>query len=169
MSDYEIGYGKPPKDYQWQPGQSGNPSGSSGKKSVHKPIMEGIADHLCEMVTVTINGKKKKVPLSEVIVKSFITDLAKAPLKEKLKALQLLDRLGVLSLHYSKIMELDSEKVPVFTEEDRELLRITRMELDAGAYDDPAEGDGDQGPDHTNNDQDCGDSAEGGEGDDPAE
>lgn len=27
MSDYEIGHGKPPKAYQWKPGQSGNPGG----------------------------------------------------------------------------------------------------------------------------------------------
>ncbi len=26
-SDYEIGYGRPPRQHQWQPGQSGNPGG----------------------------------------------------------------------------------------------------------------------------------------------
>jgi hypothetical protein len=27
MSDYEVGYGKPPKSGRWAPGQSGNPTG----------------------------------------------------------------------------------------------------------------------------------------------
>lgn len=31
---YEVGYGKPPKQTQWKPGQSGNPTGKSGAPSL---------------------------------------------------------------------------------------------------------------------------------------
>lgn len=33
-STYEVGYGKPPKQTQWRPGQSGNPSGKAKAPSL---------------------------------------------------------------------------------------------------------------------------------------
>ena len=34
VREYEIGYGKPPKEHQYQPGESGNPGGVPGGKSI---------------------------------------------------------------------------------------------------------------------------------------
>jgi hypothetical protein len=36
MSDNEVGYKKPPKDAQWEPGQSGNPGGLTSEQAAKR-------------------------------------------------------------------------------------------------------------------------------------
>lgn len=56
--EYEVGKNKPPKKYQFQPGQSGNPKGRpKGSKNVHH-VLSKI---LNEKITVTDAGKKMVV------------------------------------------------------------------------------------------------------------
>ena len=40
--DYEIGYGRPPKQYQFKPGQSGNPRGRPRGKLSKKAVWDRI-------------------------------------------------------------------------------------------------------------------------------
>jgi hypothetical protein len=57
-TDDDVGKGKPPKQHQFQPGQSGNPKGRpKGSKNVHH-ILSKI---LNEKITVTDAGKKMVV------------------------------------------------------------------------------------------------------------
>ncbi len=49
-NDDDIGYGKPPKDAQWKPGQSGNPSGRPKGRS---DLLQEAAAILSEPVTAT--------------------------------------------------------------------------------------------------------------------
>lgn len=62
--DYEIGRGKPPPEYTWKPGQSGNsrgrPKGRKNEATIWKEI-------LGRKVTVPIGGKPKKITLQEAI------------------------------------------------------------------------------------------------------
>ena len=55
---YEIGYGKPPAETRFKPGQSGNPR---GRKRGRKNFRSEIADILEARVTITEGGKKKTV------------------------------------------------------------------------------------------------------------
>lgn len=59
-----VGYGKPPKDGQFKKGKSGNakgrPKGSGMRSSVEKV--------LDRKVTVTVDGERRKVPLTEALV-----------------------------------------------------------------------------------------------------
>jgi Family of unknown function (DUF5681) len=42
--DYQVGYGRPPKSGQFQPGESGNPNGRpKGRPSLHEVILEEAA------------------------------------------------------------------------------------------------------------------------------
>jgi len=42
--DYQVGYGRPPKAGQFQPGKSGNPNGRpKGRPSLHEIILEEAA------------------------------------------------------------------------------------------------------------------------------
>ncbi len=53
-SDYEVGCGKPPKEHQFKPGQSGNPRGRPRSK---KSGSTDISELLGEPIKVTTGGK----------------------------------------------------------------------------------------------------------------
>ena len=64
--DYEVGYGKPPKHIQFKKGQSGNPKGRpKGSKNVATILNE----QLFSPVQITENGKRKKIPVIEGIIR----------------------------------------------------------------------------------------------------
>lgn len=57
--NYEVGFGRPPKQTRFKPGQSGNPKGRPrGRKNVHTILEET----LYRLVPITENGRKRKVP-----------------------------------------------------------------------------------------------------------
>ncbi len=63
--DYEVGYGKPPKDTQFKPGQSGNPNGRpKGARNLKTEIREVMQS----TVTVTQDGKRKKISTRKAVV-----------------------------------------------------------------------------------------------------
>jgi len=41
---YRVGYGKPPKEHQWKPGQSGNPGGRKPGSSIVAPLNRLMAE-----------------------------------------------------------------------------------------------------------------------------
>ena len=71
MSDYEVGYGKPPKQHRFKKGQaSANPRGRpKGRKS------KGVLEKLDEKVVVeTKNGRRVKKSLLEVFSHGLVKD-----------------------------------------------------------------------------------------------
>ena len=67
--EYPIGKGKPPKEHQFKPGQSGNPKGRpKGSKNVHQ-VLSKI---LNEKVTVTDAGKKMVVEKLEAAMRALV-------------------------------------------------------------------------------------------------
>ena len=57
-SDYEVGCGKPPKEYQFKPGQSGNPRGRPKSK---KSGLTDVSKLLNEPVKVKAGGKVREM------------------------------------------------------------------------------------------------------------
>lgn len=55
---YTVGYGRPPVEHQFRPGQSGNPA---GRKKGSKNVATLVERALGEMILVNINGRRKKV------------------------------------------------------------------------------------------------------------
>jgi hypothetical protein len=70
--DYQVGYGKPPKETRWKTGQSGNHR-KTRRRSVETPDgMADIIDRLLdEPIRVTINGAPKKISSLEAIVQNL--------------------------------------------------------------------------------------------------
>jgi hypothetical protein len=69
--DDRVGYGKPPKHTRFRPGRSGNPRGRS--RAVDFRDWENpIQKYMLELITVTIKGKKEKVPVVDALIKTAI-------------------------------------------------------------------------------------------------
>ena len=75
--DYTIGYGKPPKGRPFQKGQSGNPRGPGGKKG----LAAMVAVALDERVTITINGRRRRMTKREAIVAQMVDKSTSADLR----------------------------------------------------------------------------------------
>ncbi|MFL0357263.1 DUF5681 domain-containing protein [Erythrobacter sp. GH1-10] len=53
--DYEVGYGKPPKNTRWQKGQSGNPS---GRPKGARGLKTDLHAELVSNLEIQINGQR---------------------------------------------------------------------------------------------------------------
>jgi hypothetical protein len=75
---YPVGYAKPPSNTKFKPGQSGNPS---GRPKGAKNFATAIEDELRARVTVTENGRRKRVSKREVIAKRLVNRAAEGDLR----------------------------------------------------------------------------------------
>jgi len=66
--DYEVGYGKPPKDKQFKPGKSGNPNGRPKYKGTVKDIVRQVGT---ETVEIKENGEVFVVSKNEAMIRSL--------------------------------------------------------------------------------------------------
>ncbi len=67
--DYEVGFGKPPKETQFKKGQSGNPRGRP-KGSLN--LMTSFHRALRETVTVVEHGQKRRVNKVDAVVMQMV-------------------------------------------------------------------------------------------------
>ena len=68
--DYDVGYGKPPKQHQWKKGQSGNPSGKRKREERLKDMFSRIA---AEEICVSQNGSQTAMPQGEAAVRAILS------------------------------------------------------------------------------------------------
>jgi hypothetical protein len=71
--DYEVGYGKPPKDCQFKKGVSGNPSGRPKKPS---DLGLELLQELNTLVTFNENGQQKVMKKSRLVTRQFVNKAA---------------------------------------------------------------------------------------------
>jgi hypothetical protein len=69
MSEYKIGYAKPPKSGQFKRGKSGNPKGRP-KGSLNLAI--DLAAELNEQITVREDGRARRVSKQRALIKSLM-------------------------------------------------------------------------------------------------
>ncbi|RUV98956.1 MULTISPECIES: DUF5681 domain-containing protein [unclassified Mesorhizobium] len=67
--DYEVGYGKPPKQSRFKPGRSGNPRGRP--KEIRSIGTELIAE-LRQKVTIRENGVERRITKAAALAKSVV-------------------------------------------------------------------------------------------------
>jgi hypothetical protein len=67
--EYTVGYGRPPQHTQFQPGRSGN---LKGRPKGSKNLSTLFAEELAQTVTLTENGKRKKMPIRRALVKQVV-------------------------------------------------------------------------------------------------
>ena len=73
--DYEVGYGKPPRETRFVKGRSGNPR---GRPRGAKSFSALLSDKLNEPVTVAENGRRRKISKREAIVTQLVNRSAAA-------------------------------------------------------------------------------------------
>src|ERR1700724_4675339 len=74
QGDYEVGYGKPPRDTRFKRGQSGNPRGRPpGAKNLSTLLNEALN----ELVVVTENRGRKRIRKRQAAFKALVKRGAK--------------------------------------------------------------------------------------------
>jgi hypothetical protein len=88
VASYSVGYGKPPREHQFQPGQSGNRKGRPKGAKNTSTLLREILDRKVEM---RIRGKSRKVSVREAILIRFAESALKGDIKPAAFLLQRYD------------------------------------------------------------------------------
>jgi Family of unknown function (DUF5681) len=88
MSDYEVGYGKPPKQHQFKKGQSGH---LKGRPRGSRNLKTDLAEELGMRVTIREGGRTRKISVQQAALKRLLTKALNGDLRaiEKLFELKL--------------------------------------------------------------------------------
>lgn len=76
-SDYQVGYGKPPKHTRFEKGRSGNPKGRPKGTLNLATVLERT---LRERVVINENGRRKQITKMEAAVKQLVNQAASGDL-----------------------------------------------------------------------------------------
>ena len=90
-ADYVVGYRRPPKETQFTAGESGNPK---GRPKGSRPVGAVLQDIIQQKVSVTENGKTRRIPALEVIIRRLANDAMRSDPRAIKLLLSLVDRYG---------------------------------------------------------------------------
>ena len=89
-NDYDVGYRRPPRASQFQPGTSGNPRGRrKGSRSVG-----ALAEQFEQKLTVAERGQTRRVTRLEIMLLQLANDAARGDPRAMKLLLELNDRYG---------------------------------------------------------------------------
>jgi hypothetical protein len=89
--EYKIGYKHPPKTTQFPKGVSGNPR---GRPKGIRPVGALLQEILRQRVTVTENGRTRRLPTLEVMLRRLTNDAMRSDKAALKTVLTLVDRYG---------------------------------------------------------------------------
>jgi Family of unknown function (DUF5681) len=94
--DYRVGPGRPPKEHQFKPGQSGNPAGARRKPSSIAPDLKVLFERaLSEKVTLRQGEREKIITKAAAGIEQLVNQFAKGDRHARRDLLALAERLGV--------------------------------------------------------------------------
>jgi Family of unknown function (DUF5681) len=115
--DYEVGYGKPPRDTRFKKGQSGNPR---GRPSGAKNLSTLLSEALNELVIVAENGRRRKITKRQAIITQLVNRAAKGDSRDTKLLLDILQDL-------ERRMDSASPEVFAFSEADKKVFEQLKV------------------------------------------
>jgi hypothetical protein len=88
--DFQIGYGKPPKQTRFKPGQSGNPR---GRPSGTRNLKTDLAEELAERIAISEGGRRQAVSKQRAMLKQLMAKALKGDVRAANTVLGLVERL----------------------------------------------------------------------------
>jgi hypothetical protein len=94
--EYRVGPGRPPKEYRWKPGQSGNPKGARPKPRSILPDLKALFERaLSGKVTLRQGEQEKLITKAAAGIEQLVNQFAKGDRHARRDVLTLAARLGV--------------------------------------------------------------------------
>ena len=94
--EYRVGPGRPPKEYQFKPGQSGNPKGARRKPKSIGPDLKALFERaLSGKVTLRQGDQEKIITKARAGIEQLVNQFAKGDRYARRDLLTLAERLGV--------------------------------------------------------------------------
>ncbi len=117
--DYLVGFGRPPKGSQFRKGKSGNPK---GKPKGSRSVAACLSDALSTKVTLTENGKSRRVSRLQAIVQRLSSDALRGEKDAVKLLLALADKYGNAPDAKINLSELLSEDAAILAQARRDGL-----------------------------------------------
>ncbi len=94
--EYKVGPGRPPKEFQFKPGQSGNPKGAKRKPpSIAPDLKLSLERALSTKVKLKQGEKEQTVTKAEAGMEQLVNQFAKGDRHARRDVIALADKLGV--------------------------------------------------------------------------
>ncbi len=115
---YRVGPGRPPREYQFKPGQSGNPNGARRKERSIAPDLKAVLERaLSKKVTLRQGEREQSVTLLTAGIEQLVAQFAKGDRHARRDLFDLAAKLGIdLKARIERALETD------FAPEDEALL-----------------------------------------------
>ncbi len=121
-SDYRVGPGCPPREYQFKPGQSGNPAGARNRPPSIAPDLKALLQKsLSKKVTLTIDDKERILTKAAAGIEQLVDQFASGDRHARRDLFDLADKLG-LDLGASSKAALEELTGKALTAEDEALV-----------------------------------------------
>jgi hypothetical protein len=94
--EYRVGPGRPPKEYQFKPGQSGNPKGARRKAKSIAPDLKDLFERALSRKVMLRQGEQEKIITKAAAgIEQLVNQFAKGDRHARRDLLALAERLGV--------------------------------------------------------------------------
>jgi hypothetical protein len=94
--DYKVGPGRPPREYWWPPGKSGNPQGRKPKKlSIKLDLKLALEQALNKKIKLKQGEKERMVTMATAGIEQLVAQYAKGDARARRDVIALADKLGL--------------------------------------------------------------------------
>src|SRR5215467_15875694 len=94
--EYRVGPGRPPKEHQFKPGQSGNPKGAKRKPKPMAPDLKAALERaLHEPIKLKQGERERTITMAEAGIKQLVAQFVKGNHQARRDLIVLADKLGV--------------------------------------------------------------------------